>query len=37
MVKRRCDWCHYFFAAPATGHEPSCPDCVRSGTPPRGR
>ena len=37
MVKRQCDWCRYFFAAPATSHEPRCPDCVRSGTPPRGR
>ena len=37
MVKRQCDWCRYFFAAPATSHEPRCPDCVRSGTPPRAR
>ena len=22
MVKRQCDWCRYFFAAPATSHEP---------------
>jgi len=35
MVKRQCDWCRYFFAAPAVSHEPRCPDCVRSGTPPR--
>ena len=31
MVKRLCDWCRYFFAAPATNHEPRCPDCVRAG------
>ena len=34
MVKRRCDWCCYFFAAPAESHEPRCPDCVQAGTPP---
>jgi len=26
MVKRQCDWCRYFFAAPAVSHEPRCPD-----------
>lgn len=35
MVKRRCDWCLYWFAAPVLGHEPRCPDCVRAGSPPR--
>jgi len=35
MVKRQCDWCRYFFAAPATSHEPRCPDCVSAGKPPR--
>jgi hypothetical protein len=37
MLKRRCDWCRYFFAAPANSHEPRCPDCVRAGKPPRMR
>jgi hypothetical protein len=36
-VKRRCPRCAYFFAAPADGQEPRCPDCVRSGSPPRVR
>jgi hypothetical protein len=22
MVKRQCDWCSYWFAAPAASHEP---------------
>jgi hypothetical protein len=35
MVKRRCDRCRYWFAAPAESHQPRCPDCVRAGTPPR--
>ena len=35
MVKRRCDWCRYFFAAPATSHEPRCPDCRTLTAPPR--
>jgi hypothetical protein len=35
MVKRQCDWCCYFFAAPATSHEPRCPDCVGLSGPPR--
>jgi hypothetical protein len=35
MVKRQCDWCRYFFAAPADSHEPRCPDCVKAGKPPR--
>jgi len=37
MVKRRCDWCLYWFAAPPKSHEPRCPDCVRAGSPPRSR
>jgi hypothetical protein len=24
MVKRQCDWCSYWFAAPAASHEPRC-------------
>ena len=35
MVKRQCDWCRYFFAAPAVSHEPRCPDCSRLSSPPR--
>jgi hypothetical protein len=27
MVKRQCDWCRYFFAAPADSPAPRCPDC----------
>ena len=34
MVKRQCDWCRYFFTAPADSHEPRCPDCVSIGTRP---
>ena len=37
MVKRQCDWCRYFFAAPEASHEPRCADCVRAGRPPRVR
>jgi len=33
MVKRQCDWCCYYFAAPAASHEPRCPDWA--GHPPR--
>jgi hypothetical protein len=27
MVKRQCDWCRYWFAAPAESHDRRCPDC----------
>ena len=34
MVKRQCDWCRYFFAAPPDAAEPLCPDCVALGSRP---
>ena len=34
MVKRRCSWCRYWFAAPVAVAEetPRCPDCAAFGT-----
>ena len=31
MVKRQCEGCRYFFAAPADSEAPRCPDCVTFG------
>ena len=32
MVKRRCPWCRYLFAAPVDSEELRCPDCVTAGS-----
>lgn len=34
MVKRRCSWCGFFFAAPEGSEQPQCPDCMAIGTMP---
>jgi hypothetical protein len=28
MVRGRCGWCRYWFAAPVNSETPRCPDCV---------
>jgi hypothetical protein len=34
MIKVRCGWCRYYFAADPAGTEPRCPDCVAFGSRP---
>ena len=32
MVKRRCEVCDYWFAAPRSSPKAKCPDCLGSGS-----